>query len=388
MRFGTNGYGRDYLAALSGSDIGNGHVIKADGTTLGISALAGYRHISYTYDPLLSNYNPLAGNSIYFGRANLTLTSPKNRDKQDEIDDRSGTVPITLTIAGVHAADGARRAYGSFAVSPSIPVNEKPKPEHWTFSLNGTFQRSYISATVLARQSGAFIYPQGPLNLLRNDATTMDLQLKNPSKAVDWTATATAGLSMLRSPNCSGTTAKDPKCESPYTNKSTWSINAGFQSLVLYANSAPGSQRVNPASVSGTIPSNNFVNTALIAFHFCTRPKKNDGGQGPWGFEPSLSHKNNIAQDGSAFQPGSLLEAGLDIGPANGFDLGILGKAVLSLSYQNAVNTNGSPVALANHGIGISLKSASQATWQAHKVKTDKCASSSSDDEKGGGTTT
>ncbi|MBV8370198.1 MAG: hypothetical protein JO036_14920 [Candidatus Eremiobacteraeota bacterium] len=373
LRAGTNGYGRDYLAAISGSDLGDGHAIKPDGTMLGLSAMAGYRHISYTYDPLLANYDPLAGNSIWFGRASLALTRPKNGDKADQIDDRSGTLPYTLTVAGVYANDWATREYGSFGVSPSIPTNAHPKPEHWTISANGLFQRSYISATVLARQSGNFIYPRGNLNLLNNDAATLDLQLQNPSNAVDWTATVTAGLAMTHSPSCTSNAAS-PTCISPYTNKPTWGLNAGWQSLVLYANTAPGSQRVSPTSVSGTIPANNILTTALVAFHFCGHP--NGDSNGPWGAEPSLTYKNNIAQDGSAFQPGSLLEAGIDVGPTNGINLGVLGKAVLSITYQNARNTQGSPVSLANHGWGINLISASQAMWQAHKVKTDKCLQS------------
>ena len=383
-RAGWNGHGNDYTAAISGSNLGNGHVIKDDGTTLGLSALAGYRSIGATYAPLLTGYNPFAGNQIYFGRATIAKTTPKNPKDSNSLDDRSGTLPYTLTIAGVYAKNGGTREYGSFGVSPSVPLNANPTKTNWTFSTDGTFQRSYISTTVLTRQAGNFIYPQGPLNLLSNDQVTLTLQAQNPSSATDWTATVNAGLSLLHSPSCSGT-ALDPKCDSPYAHKITWGVNVSKQSLVLYANAAPGTQRLSSASVSSTIPSNNIQTTALIAFHVCS---PGDSTRDRWGAEPSLSYKNNIAQDGSAFQPGSLFEAGIDIGPSNGINLGILGKSVLSVTYQNAVNTHGTPVALANHGFGISLISASQAIWNAHKTKTDNCLPKSSDTQNGGNNTT
>ena len=152
-------------------------------------------------------------------------------------------------------------------------MNANPIKTHWTFSVDGTLQRSYISATVLTRQSGNFIYAPGQLNLLSNDQNTLTLQAQNPSTAVDWTATLNAGFSVLHSPNCSGTTASDPKCNSPYTNKTTWGINLSKQSLVLYANAAPGTQRLSSLSVSSTIPANNMQTTAVIAFHFFTPPR-------------------------------------------------------------------------------------------------------------------
>ena len=103
------------MAAISGSELGVGHVIKDDGATLGVSALAGYRSIDAAYAPLLMGYNPFSGNQIYFGRAAISLTRPKNAKEPDTLDDRSGTLPYTLTIAGVYAKNGGTREYGASA---------------------------------------------------------------------------------------------------------------------------------------------------------------------------------------------------------------------------------------------------------------------------------
>lgn len=386
FRYGTNGYGRDEMAALSGSNVGSGWVTRENGTTFSLSGLAGYRSISYDYDPLLTAYDPLAGNQIYFGRGTIAWSVPNNQavattnSPAIDIEDRSGTLPYTVTVAGVYANAGGIRNYGSFGISPSIPLNAKPPPNAFvTYALTGTFERSYISATVLSRESGSFVYvdPLHRLNLLDNDASTLSLQAQSTDallKRTKWSFSLTAGAAFTHSPNC-----KNPSvvliapCTSPFAHKVTWTFNAGTDRLVAYTNAQPGSTRADPTSVSSSIPSNSIVATALVAYHICTANSPHPDTA--WGAEPSLTYKNNIAQDGSSFQPGTLLEAGIDFGPQEGFNFGVLGKYVVSLNYQNAVTTNGTPVQLTNHGFGFNFITASQAIWQLHKAKNDPCLS-------------
>ena len=382
-RYATTGLGQDSMAALSSAEIGNGHPIAMNGTSLNTSLLGGYRAISYTYDPLFTTYNPFAGNQIYFGRANFGITAPKTDTAQVEADrakagpdatnnfaDRSGTQTYSLSFAGIYAADGGVPSYGSFGVSPSIPLNPSPGARATTFSLTGSYLHSFMASTVYAREGGTVIVPSGPLNLLNNDTTSLSLQVANSDaffKGSASTFTITAGVSALHYPGCTTPTAPAvPICSATFSHKVTWSINAGSKRLALYVDSEPGTTRTNPTSISPSIPSSQVVTTALIADHLCSA--KNPAA---WGAEPSVTYKNNIAQDGSVFQPGTLIEAGLDIGPVKGIKA--LGNAVISLTYQNAVNTQGTPVALKSNGVGFQLISASGAMWQAHKSKGDPC---------------
>ena len=374
-RLGTNGLGRDWLGAISGADLGKGRPLgEGNGTSLSLAALAGYRAIGYGYTPLLTSYNPFAGNQIYFGRLNIGITAPQNQATPRTIDDRSGTLSYTLSVSGVYADDGGRRGYGSFGVSPSIPLNAKPdKNTAATYSLTGAFQRSYISSTVLARQSGSVVIPPGPLNLLSNDSTSLNLQLQSTDqflKARKATFTVTSGLSLVHSPSCAAasTAGGAPSCGSPFAKKLTWTVNAGSSNFILYADSVPGTTRTNPTSISPSIPANTIQTTVLLAYHICNQHRTSDNA---WGIEPSLTFKNNVAQDGSAFQPGTLLDVAADIGPAKGIKA--LASSVISISYQNAVNSGGTPVALKNNGFRVALTSASQAIWQAHKSKADPC---------------
>jgi hypothetical protein len=369
LRFATNGLGRDWMAAVSAADLGDGRPVRDDGSSLNVSLLGGYRAIGYAYAPLLTAYNPLAGNQIYFGRLNAALTTPSS-GKADGIADRAKKQTYSLSVAGIYAADGGVRAYGSLGVAPSIPLAQKNPAAAVSFSLTGSYLHSFMSSTVYARQGGSIVVPRGPLNLLNNDASSLSFQAETPDSffaSSKSTITATAGLAAIHYPGCTTTTLV---CSSTFSRKLTWSLNAGSRNTVLYADSQPGTTRTNPTSISPSIPSSAVLTTALIANHYCGR------GATTWGFEPSLTYKNNIAQDGSAFQPGTLLQAALDIGPAKGIKA--LGGTVLSVSYQNAVNARGTPVALKGNGFGIQLISASQAIWQAHKSKGDPCLAGAS----------
>ncbi|HEX3549619.1 MAG TPA: hypothetical protein VHT53_04550 [Candidatus Elarobacter sp.] len=367
-RFASNGLGRDVTAAVSASGLGAGRVVNDDGSSFDTSLLGGYRAIDAAYTPLFTTYNPLSGNQVYFGRLNFAYTRPTVTTAG--IADRSKTQTATLSLSGIVAGDGGRRAYGSFGVSPSVPLAQKNADAAVQFSITGSYLHSFMASTVYARQTGTVVIPPDPLNLLNNDATTLSLQVATPDNLLTsskTSITATAGVAALHSPTCSTTTLL---CSSPFTHKVTWTLNAGRSNTVLYVDSEPGTTRSNPTSVSPSIPSSAVVTTALVANHFCV-----PGSAARWGFEPSLTYKNNVSQDGAAFQPGTLLQAGLDVGPAAGIKW--LGMTVISLSYQNAVNARGVPVALKGNAFGVQLTSASQAMWQAHKSKGDPCLTQS-----------
>jgi hypothetical protein len=372
-RFATNGLGRDWTAAISSANLGVGDVIKPDGTAVNVAFLGGYRSISYAYAPLLTGFDPFAGNQIYFGRANIVATKPGSTDPT-ATSDRSTTFSDGISFAAVYADNGGARGYASFGAAPSRDLSSARPNGMVDFSLTGVLDRSYISSTILARQSGNVIVPR-TLNLLDNDAASLSLQIQNSDtffKKTAWTFTASAGYALTHNPNCpTPTGGGTPTCTSPPVNKPTWTANAGFDSLVFYANSAPGSTRTNATSVTASIPSNAMVTTGAVAYHFCGFPAPKKPTDTTWGIEPTFSASNNIAQDGSAFQHGTLLEIAMDFGPAAGVKA--LGSAILNVSYKNAANAAGTPVALKNNGFGINLVNVSQAAWLAHKTKNDPC---------------
>jgi hypothetical protein len=214
-RYGTNGIGHDLTEALSYQTDALDGRISANGTTLINSGLAGYRDISYAYDPLLSGYDPFAGNSLYFARLATQLSQPRcseviRRDTNAAQDDGAadpGSCPIgkeasansLLSLSLVRANTGAVATYSGVGAAITAAINP-------TYSIDAVYMRSNIAGSVEGRITGKqVVIGNAASTFLDNNASSVSLNAK-----VDKILSLSAGVAFADKPSCTSATTCAP----------------------------------------------------------------------------------------------------------------------------------------------------------------------------------
>jgi hypothetical protein len=341
VRYGTIGPANDVSAVLSYADSGGGTILRPAGDSARWSGMLGFRGIDAGYDPLATAYDPFAGTQTRFARLANVIT-------RYSAGGRPLAFETSLNAARSQAAGDPR--YSTVGLTEKVSSNG--------LSLDAVVARSLIAPSIVTRQSGSFVYRDTPGQaLLDNDAAKLSL-----GYSAGTTLSASLGEAATHSQSCD---KKTLGCSDSFAHALTATATVLTGRFVLDGSIAPGSfQTKNPGGT--TTASNRIVRALVAAYHVCSAKHRFRIG-----FMPALTLKNNIAEDGSSFVPGTLVEDGVDIGSVGG-------PFALRVFRKRAYDTRFEPRPVSGNAFGIMLVSKNQTLWQAYG-KGDACVKAAED---------
>jgi hypothetical protein len=352
LRYGTAGSGRDRLVTASYAERSPGRLIGGTEDVMQARFLGGYRSLDEHYDPLGTGYSQFAGTQTIFTALGLHRIHPQDVGDPYEYD-------LAIDAARAHEYQAPR--YSLFELKSSIPLGVGKKP---SFSLNVDWARSSIAPSVVARQSGTFVWHDPPSGSapLDNDATTLSLGYSNARSNLS----ASLGESFTHMPSCSPGTgaAVGPSCTSDYVPKPQAALSFTVNRLVFDGSSAVKAFQSPVAANDKSPAANRSVANAVLAWHLVC-----GSGAQPFDVEPYAAYRNNVSETDTTFEPGTLVEMGIQFGlhARNG---------ALSFGYKFARDASGQPTPAQGHALSYGFVFGNDVLWKRLSAL-DNCAAKS-----------
>lgn len=324
-RYGTvapNG-AHDAVAALSYSPLDAGFAVDELGGHWRPFLGLGMRTIDPGYAPLGTAYDPFIGTHSAFATVGYERFGADDAKKPK----------AQLVLTGVRAWDDVRPRYGAVSAQLSLTLGRTAN------AMTGTIShvRSDIAASIFARQAAnVLLTPAEGLAMLRNDSDSLSF------KGMLGRFTLSAGPTWTNSPKkCSASAT--PKCATAYTRAINYGVSRNDDLYVEFsAKLAPlQQQQFDQKSVAG-----NQLDTKGVAAYqgWC------GSAHFPLRIEPAFTYDSNISQGSSAYVPGHLSEAYVDVA-------GRHAALAVRFSYKQIVDQSVSTASLSQHAFYVGIAS-------------------------------